>query len=68
MAAPKCFHPMCTRGPASGHALFRINAKGRPAVMACREHMKNTDGKIDPGVDKLVSIIDGSAHPTEVKP
>lgn len=54
----KCFHPMCTVSPANGGALFRINAKGQPGIWACRDHMKNTDGKIAPEVDKLVSIIE----------
>jgi hypothetical protein len=57
----KCFHPMCTVSPQTGGALYRINAKGQPGIWACREHLQNTDGKIDPTVDKLTSIIEGSS-------
>jgi hypothetical protein len=55
----KCFHPTCTVSPRTGGAVFRINAKGQPAIWACREHMKATDAPpIDPVVDEIVRTLE----------
>lgn len=56
----KCFHPMCSVSPATGGALFRINAKGEVGIWACRAHMAGTDAPpIDPAVDDIVRIVQG---------
>jgi hypothetical protein len=56
----KCFHPICQVSPATGGAVFRINAKGAPGIWACRDHMKNTDAPpVDPQVRELVGILEG---------
>ena len=55
----KCFHPTCAKR-APYDTLFRINAKGQPAVMACWEHRKNTDRAPDPELDDFVRMLEGS--------
>lgn len=55
--ATKCFHPMCTkRFPKD--ALFRVNAKGQPGIWACADHVKNTDAKVEPEVQRIVAAIE----------
>lgn len=56
----KCFHPRCTVNPETGGTLFRINAKGQPAIWACREHRAQTDRRPDKELDTVVGIIEQS--------
>lgn len=53
---------VCKKGPPQSVALFRINAKGQPGLWACRQHMNQTDGHIDPEVDQVVSAIEDTNH------
>jgi hypothetical protein len=53
-----CFHPTCSRGPVRGDTLYRINAKGKPGVWACEEHLANTDAPRDPELNRLVTILE----------
>jgi hypothetical protein len=51
---------ICDRGMKEGVNLHRINAKGKPGVWVCDEHVKQTDTKpIDADTEQLVKAITG---------
>jgi hypothetical protein len=58
MTAPTCFHPQCNRGLATGHTVYRINAKGQLGIWACEEHRKDTDAPRDPELDRIINILE----------
>lgn len=56
----KCIHPMCRVSPRTGGQVFRVNAKGQPAIWACREHLRQTDAQpIHETVDLLARAVEG---------
>jgi hypothetical protein len=66
MRSMVCFHPQCNRGPATtGHAIYRVNAKGQPGIWACEKHRALTDAPRDPELDRVVTVIEGAGHLTE---
>lgn len=52
---PKC--ETCQLGPADGVDLYRANAKGRPAVWRCREHVSAAP---DPELTRIVETVSNS--------
>lgn len=49
---------ICQKGRAQGVNLYRINAKGKPGIWACAEHLKQTDTPpVDPEVKEIVGIL-----------
>lgn len=54
---------ICRKGLADGIALFRINEKGVPGILACARHIQQTDAApIDEDVQRLVKVIEGARN------
>lgn len=54
---------MCNRGPKDGVSLYRMNAKGQPAIWRCESHIPR-DRKVDPVVAETVAMIEKAQLPS----
>lgn len=46
----KCFR--CDKS-APAHTLYRVNAKGRPGIWACKDHRLEPDMDLDVAIDEI---------------
>jgi hypothetical protein len=51
-----CAWPGCTRTPAEGHVLVRVNPKGEPGIFMCRDDAAVWAGEAHPEPDRPVGF------------